>query len=185
MLYEFLKILNFLDHLYKSLYCTLARPILEYGSVVWNTYTAAGSNQLERVQRKFLSVVGFFLGIPHGPHDYSPVAKALGLYTVAKRRHMLSFKFFNDLLLNKIDSLILLLLVNFTVPFRFTRSNITFYILKATINYQQYEPLRHLLTSANNDPTFLDSYSQLLISWLTVLFSEVIVICYLLIVFTR
>jgi len=41
----------------KSLYCALVRPILEYGSVVWNPYTVAGSNQLERVQRKFLSFV--------------------------------------------------------------------------------------------------------------------------------
>lgn len=52
--------------------------LLEYGAVVWNPYTAAGSNQPERVQRTFLSFVSFSLGIPHEPHDYSPVAEALG-----------------------------------------------------------------------------------------------------------
>uniref|UniRef100_A0A2S2PX07 RNA-directed DNA polymerase from mobile element jockey n=1 Tax=Sipha flava TaxID=143950 RepID=A0A2S2PX07_9HEMI len=33
----------------KSLYCALVRPILEYGLVIWNPYTATGSNQLQRV----------------------------------------------------------------------------------------------------------------------------------------
>ncbi|XP_025206288.1 cilia- and flagella-associated protein 61-like [Melanaphis sacchari] len=38
----------------KSLYCALVRPILEYGSVVWDPYTASDINQLERVQHRFL-----------------------------------------------------------------------------------------------------------------------------------
>lgn len=65
---------------------------------------AAGSNQLERVQHKFLNFVGFSLCIPHEPHNYSPVADALRLHTLAERRHMLSSKIFNDLILNKTDS---------------------------------------------------------------------------------
>lgn len=77
----------------KSLYC--ARPILEYGSVVRNPYTAFSSNQLEHVQRTFFSFIGLSLGIFHEPHDYSHVAEALGLCTLTERRRMLSFKFFN------------------------------------------------------------------------------------------
>jgi len=38
-----------LDSTFKLLYCTLVRPILEYGVVVWSPYTANDSLQLERV----------------------------------------------------------------------------------------------------------------------------------------
>jgi len=83
-----------------------------------------------------LIFVGFSLGIPHEPHDYSPVAEALWLYTLAERRRMLGSKFFNDLLLSKIDSPILLSLINFKIPSRSIRSNISFHIPRATTNYQ-------------------------------------------------
>ncbi|KAL4154567.1 hypothetical protein QTP88_000424 [Uroleucon formosanum] len=53
----------------KSLYCALVRPILEYGSVVWDPYTVSDINQLERVQLRFLRFCCFVLGIPHLAHD--------------------------------------------------------------------------------------------------------------------
>ncbi|KAL4154600.1 hypothetical protein QTP88_000457 [Uroleucon formosanum] len=45
----------------KSLYCALVRPILEYGSVVWDPYTVSDINQLERVQLRFLRFCCFRL----------------------------------------------------------------------------------------------------------------------------
>ncbi|KAL4082940.1 hypothetical protein QTP88_029458 [Uroleucon formosanum] len=45
----------------KSLYCALVRPILEYGSVVWDPYTVSDINQLERVQLRFLRFCCFVL----------------------------------------------------------------------------------------------------------------------------
>ncbi|KAL4154294.1 hypothetical protein QTP88_002117 [Uroleucon formosanum] len=53
----------------KSLYCALVRPILEYGSVVWDPYTVSDINQLGRVQLRFLRFCCFVLGIPHLAHD--------------------------------------------------------------------------------------------------------------------
>lgn len=150
--YKSFKILGFITRLFKnfklsrspkSLYCALVTPTLKYESVVRNSYMATGSNQFECVQRKFMSFVGFSLCISHEPHNYSPVAKALGLYTLADCRHMLSFKFFNDL--NKIDSSILLSLVNFKNPSCSTCSNIIFHISRVATNYQQYKPLKHLV----------------------------------------
>jgi hypothetical protein len=38
------------------LYLTLARPRLEYASVVWNSITSTDANKLERIQQKFTSV---------------------------------------------------------------------------------------------------------------------------------
>jgi hypothetical protein len=133
-----LKILGFskdlkLSRSLKSLYCALVRPILEYGLEIWNPYTVIGSNQLERVQCTFLSFVGFSLGIPR-ELTHSPVADALWLHTLSERRHMLSTKFFNDLIFNKIDSPTLLSLINFKIPPCSTRSNISFHIPRATDN---------------------------------------------------
>jgi len=47
----------------KALYCSLVRPILEYGSVIWDPQTACNSIMLERVQRKFLNCVGYILKV--------------------------------------------------------------------------------------------------------------------------
>jgi hypothetical protein len=68
-----------LDSSFKLIYCTLVRPILEYGVVVWSTFTANDSVQYERVQRRFLRSTGFLLGIEHPPYDYSAVAAKLDL----------------------------------------------------------------------------------------------------------
>lgn len=127
--------------------------------VVWNPYTAAGSYQLERVKLKFFSFVGFSLGIPYEPHDYSLISETLGLHSLGCRRCMQTSKFFNNLLLNKIDSPTSLSLVNFKIPSHSTCSNITFHISRVTTNFQQYEWLRRLIASANNYHIFLDSYS--------------------------
>lgn len=45
----------------KALFCALITPILKYGSFVWNPHLAVYCQQIERVQRKFLSFVGFKL----------------------------------------------------------------------------------------------------------------------------
>lgn len=101
----------------------------------------------------------------HEPHNYCSFTEALRLHTLVERRRVFSSKFFNELLFNKIDSPTL---VNFKIPSHSTRSNITFHIFKATTNYQQYEPIRRLMTSANNYHTFL----ELLITAITYCFTH-------------
>jgi len=48
----------------KSLNCALVRPILEYGSVVWDPFFSDLCRQLEGVQRKFLNYASYTLEIP-------------------------------------------------------------------------------------------------------------------------
>jgi len=57
----------------KVLYCSHITPIVEYGSILWDPYTASDLTRLERVQSKVLSFVSFSQKIEHQPHDYSPV----------------------------------------------------------------------------------------------------------------
>ncbi|KAF0762629.1 Uncharacterized protein FWK35_00008237 [Aphis craccivora] len=55
----------------RSLYFSLVRSVLEYGSVVWYPYQAKDQLRLERVQNRFLSYAAFILKIDHPPHDPS------------------------------------------------------------------------------------------------------------------
>ncbi|XP_022162322.1 uncharacterized protein LOC111028091 [Myzus persicae] len=100
----------------KALYCSIVRPILEYGAVIWDPHTAVNACQLERVQRRFFRFASYLLGIDCPPHDYTPVATNLGLVTLAERLCYFGNKFLKDLLTGVIDSPSLLALVAFKVP---------------------------------------------------------------------
>jgi hypothetical protein len=136
----------------KSLYCSLIRPILEYGSVLWDPNTSVASNMIERVQRKFLRMVAFRLNIPCPPHDYTPVLTELGLSSLANRRHAANLLFLSKLLSNQIDSPSLLSVINFRVPSHHTRSCAPFHIPHLTSNFLLNAPMVRLPRSANIDP---------------------------------
>ncbi|XP_050540411.1 uncharacterized protein LOC126905062 [Daktulosphaira vitifoliae] len=138
----------------KVLLCSIVRPILEYGSVVWDPYTALGSLQLERVQQKFLRFVSYSLNIVCPNHDYAPVSYLLGLSSLAARRRNAGINFLIGLLNGNIDSPSLLSLICFRVPQRATRNNAPFVVPHCLTNYAKNEPLRRLMTNANVDPNF-------------------------------
>ncbi|KAL5240272.1 hypothetical protein ACI65C_007682 [Semiaphis heraclei] len=72
----------------KTFFCALVRPILEYGTVLWNPHTADNARQIERVQRRFLRHASHILKIPCAPHDYTSIAVHLGLAPLAERRYV-------------------------------------------------------------------------------------------------
>lgn len=76
--------------LVKSSHCALVRPILEYGSIIWYPYTVSDSDQLERIQRRFLRFACFVLGIPHFTHNYTNISNVLNLPTLAEHRRILN-----------------------------------------------------------------------------------------------
>ena len=47
-----------------TLYKSIVRPILEYGSVVWSPWTAQDKQALEREQRRFLGLVNEDISLP-------------------------------------------------------------------------------------------------------------------------
>lgn len=138
----------------KSLYCALVRPLLEYGSVLWDPSTACASASIERVQRKFLRIAAYRLNIPHPPHDYTSVLHALNISSLADRRHMSNLTFLSNLLSGKIDSPFLLSQINFKAPSRTTRCSDLFHIPRSSSNYLDNSPLVRLMRAANNDPSF-------------------------------
>lgn len=58
-------------------YCLLVGPTLEYGTIIWDPYTAENDGQVERVQRRFLRFTDCFLDINFVSHDYTPVSNQL------------------------------------------------------------------------------------------------------------
>jgi hypothetical protein len=94
------------------------------------------------------------LGIPHLAHNYTNIANVLILPTFAERRRTLNIKFIRGLINNHIDSFCLLSQVNLKVPSRVSRSHVTFHIPTANTNHLQNEPLRRIMSLANEDPSF-------------------------------
>jgi hypothetical protein len=139
----------------KVLYCSLVRPILEYGAIIWDPHTAVNTSQVERVQRRFLRFASYFLGINCTPHDYTPIVNQLGLASLAERRQIMGVNFLKGLLAGRVDCPSLLSCINFKVPQRATRSMTIFHVSLCTTNYLLNEPIRRMLSNANTDPSFL------------------------------
>ena len=78
----------------KYLYTTLVRPILEYGSVIWDPYYAVHVDLLESVQKQFVifclkDVYPDYLTMP----SYSVRLALINLPSLKSRRIMLNVSF--------------------------------------------------------------------------------------------
>lgn len=92
-------------------FCTLVYPILKYGVVVWDPYTASDLRQPKWAQRRFLWFASHLLRSSCEPHDYATVASVLDLTTsLIKRRCTAGITFLNGLFSNKDVSPVFVLL---------------------------------------------------------------------------
>jgi hypothetical protein len=99
----------------KILYCSLVRPHLEYGSIVWSPRSAKDVNRIEAVQRKFTKIICFRL-IPQRNLSYFDRCAYLGLETLEKRRAIMSQVFVSNVINGKINSSEILQEMQFKVP---------------------------------------------------------------------
>ena len=72
----------------KTLYCTLVRSQVEYGSVVWSPYTSRNNDKLERIQRRGTK---FILG--QNDISYEDRLKCLNMLSLEKRRYFFDVVF--------------------------------------------------------------------------------------------
>lgn len=84
-------ILRFSKHLrdmtaLKTLYCALVRQILEYCSTVWSPHQKYLCDELERIQRRFVRMVGVRNGIPYHQVPVEDLSRVLGLQPLEDRR---------------------------------------------------------------------------------------------------
>lgn len=90
----------------KTLYCSLVRSILEYGSVVWNPHHEVHIKKIESIQKKFLL---YILNHIYSPRDFNNLPSYLyrlniiNMKTLEGRRDLLASCFIFDVLKRKIN----------------------------------------------------------------------------------
>jgi hypothetical protein len=85
----------------KTLYCTYVRSVLEFGAIIWMSYTADYIKKIESIQKKYLL---FALRHLHDPRDYTRLPsyeerlKIINLDKLSLRReHASAISIFNVL----------------------------------------------------------------------------------------
>jgi len=129
----------------RTLYFSLVRFILEYGSVfgfhIWPVFNCA--------LNEYKNCIAFLLNIEHTPHDYTVIRSTLNIPTLASRRNQADLKFITSLLNGTIDSPELLATVSFRVPSYSTRHHSLFSIPTHLTSYGHNQPLRRMLHLLN------------------------------------
>lgn len=108
-----------------TLYKSLVRPLLEYGSIIWSPFQRNHINQLENIQTRFIRMLGPRLGFTYRTTPVDDVEKSFDLLPLSLRRHhadiILLYKLVNGL----IDCPNILSGIDITTP-RGTRSKTIF-----------------------------------------------------------
>ncbi|XP_046679399.1 uncharacterized protein LOC124366843 [Homalodisca vitripennis] len=86
-----------------SLFKSLVRPILEYGSVIWSPYQLNHKEQLQHVQNRFIRMLGPRLGFSYRTTPVSDVESHFGLLPLHLRRHHADLLFLFKLLNGLVD----------------------------------------------------------------------------------
>lgn len=133
----------------RLLYVTLVRPILEYCSVVWRPYQIGHKDRLQKIQRRFVRMIGVRLG-----HDYTEVPmdeveKSLDLLPLAARRELADALFLRSVLQANIDCPEILALINLKVPAS-TRIQEPFVRQQTSTSYEYNSVIPRLHNVGNN-----------------------------------
>uniref|UniRef100_A0A0A1X4N6 Probable RNA-directed DNA polymerase from transposon BS n=1 Tax=Zeugodacus cucurbitae TaxID=28588 RepID=A0A0A1X4N6_ZEUCU len=142
----------------KILFTTLVRPILEYGSVVWNPSYQSHSDKLESVQKQFLL---FALGHLHWDSrlnlpPYTSRLKLINLPTLTSRREMLGIIFLVKLLNGLVCSSFLLSDIKFNVPLRSSRQFRPLFLKSSRTNFELNEPFCRICHDFNSHSSTFD-----------------------------
>lgn len=147
----------------KQLYTSLVRPILEYGSIIWDPQYNVHSDRIESIQKQFLL---FCLRHLHwNPNielpSYNSRLALIRLPTLKSRRTMLNVTFLVNLINGNTSSEFLLRNINFNVPHRPTRHFIPLYLQFIRENYADLEPFRRICRDFNLLYNFIDFSTNL------------------------
>jgi ribonuclease P/MRP protein subunit RPP40 len=131
-----------------TLFMSLVRSTLEYGSVIWTPYYKIHVDRLEKVQHRFFKFIRWKLPSQIS-HSYSLSMCYLGLATLDVRRKYFALCFMYKIIHNLIDVIDLTQLLNFYVP-QFPARNVpTFKLQHCRTNYMLYSSLNSLLRVCN------------------------------------
>jgi hypothetical protein len=135
----------------KTLYVSLVRPILEYGSCVWCPQYTIHKERIESVLRNFLLFALRSLNWDENLRlpSYNSRLLLLNLPSLTNRRTMLGVLFINNLMQGDIDSEALLRQLHFSVPCRRTRYFLPLTLPYCRSNYALHDPFRALCSDYN------------------------------------
>lgn len=143
----------------RHLYISLVRPHLEYASVTWAPYQRNHCELLERIQHRFLKLIGVRLGFNYTDVPMKDLQKDLGLPLLETRRKILDLMFLWKLLNGGIDCSALLSLLDFRIP-RNTRSQELFGRNLVYRLYSYHSVVPRLLRSGNEVAAEVDFFAS-------------------------
>lgn len=144
----------------KTLYTSLVRSQVEYNSPIWSPLYKTHSENIERVQHKFLRFINFKLNIPIQNINYILLMKQLNLITLSDRRIISDLVLLNKIINDCIDSPEILAKIKLYVPTRNTRQNATFFCDNFKTNYQAHAPINRLHYFGNRFGNIVDIFKD-------------------------
>lgn len=142
----------------KGLFTSLVRPILEYGSVIWDPQYYIYINMIESVQKQFLLFC--LRNLRWNPEmilpSYESRLALIRLPTLKSRRTMLNTLTMLRIVNGDLRSEYLLSKVLINVPFRPTRYYNPLHICFQRSNYAEADPLRRMCSQFNALYQFID-----------------------------
>lgn len=141
----------------KALYMSLVRPILEYGSIIWDPIYQIHSDAIESVQKQFMLFC--LRGLRFNPVNlpsYSSRLALIKLPTLKSRRTMLNVSFVFNIIKGDICSGFLINEISFNVPQRTSRNFIPLLVKVYRANYADADPLRRMCYEFNQLYRFID-----------------------------
>ena len=141
----------------KTLYTSLVRPILEYGSIIWDPIYEIHSKAIESVQKQFLlfCLRGLRFNIYNLP-SYEARLALIKLPTLKSRRTMLNVSFMFNVLKGDICAGFLINEISFNVPQRPSRYFLPLCLKYHRSNYSDADPLRRMCIQFNKLYTIID-----------------------------
>lgn len=131
------------------LYCSLVRSILECNGVVWSPYYTVHVDHIECVQKRCLKLISYRYNLSRIVTDYTNLLVKFKLNTLEVRRKRSEILTLYKIIHSKIDSPVLLSLINFNIIYRF-RNPRTFNLCVYRNNTSFYNPITRMCRGYND-----------------------------------
>lgn len=143
-------------HTLVTLYKAMVRPLLEFNSIIWSPYQRGHIESLNKVQTRFIRMLGLRLGFRYFDTPIAMVETQFGMLNLEARRKFLDLQFLFKLVNGHIYCPSLLCDVDFAVP-RATRSRSFFTRRYQHTNYALHHGMSRLLRTGG-DMAVLDFF---------------------------
>lgn len=139
------------ERTFKTLYFAFVRSKLEYASLIWSPIYEAHKMGLETVQRKFLKLLHFKIygNYPVQGFDHALLLAIFNVNSLDLRRIIISVTFLYNIVHANVDCTILLDRLNFNIPRKNSRNQITFRNHRANTNIGKKSPIYYMCQNFN------------------------------------